>query len=233
MGRKKYSESRHFNEMWKHVKMARTAALAECDETFRVTCDLCVCPDNKLKPTIEKVYRILRTELKVECYFNEAEKNMLDGRKMGAIMCKALIKEKVFYFDEGQALELLQLRKKEFGDSAENKVDFNKWVANNFFINYKVAYLCSVGLVVETAKERLLRENNVLGKALNKQGWMTQYPEEKKIDSFNVSMVLGLGKADLKGEDLNMFMYAMQLYQIEQYTLATLQRSLQFVEGND
>lgn len=226
MKQKKHDDSRHFGEMWKHVQKARDTALNECDKEFLSNCNLCARSDSKIKPAVEKVYRTLRTELKVECYFNEAEKNMLDGRKMGAIMCNALIKEKVFSFDEMQALDLLKQKKREYGNEPESKVLFNKWVANNFFINYKVAYLFSVGLVVQTAKERLLRENNNLGRALNKQGWMTKYPEEKKIDSFNVSMVLGLGKADLKGENLNMFMYALQLYQIEQYTLLALQSNI-------
>lgn len=223
-------DSRHFAQMWKHVIKARNAALAECDKQFYDICGLRICADDKLKTTLEQVYRNLRTELKRECYFNEAEKKMLDGRKMGAIMCNALMKEKVFYFDEQQALVLLREKKKEYGEDVYKKVELNKWIANNFFINYKAAYLFSVGLVVETMKERLFRENPDLGSALNKKGWMEQYPEEKEIDSFNVSMVLGLGKADLKGEKLDMFMYALQLYQIEQYTLLALRAAAQRAE---
>ena len=78
-----------------------------------------------------------------------------------------------------QTLDLLKQKKREYGNTPERKVLFNKWIANNFFINYKAAYLFSVGLVVQTTKERLLREKNNMGHALNKQGWMTKYPEEK------------------------------------------------------
>ncbi len=222
MGRREKTDSRHFAQMWKHVLKAREAALAECDRQFHDLCGVRACADDRLKSALEQTYRDLRTDLKRECYFNADEKKMLDGRKMGAIMCHALMKEKVFCFDEQQALDMLRKKKMEYGEDILKKVEYNKWIANNFFINYKVAYLFSVGLVVETVKERLFRENPALGSALNKKGWMEQYPEEREIDSFNVSMVLGLGKADLKGEKLDMFMYALQLYQIEQYTLLAL-----------
>lgn len=112
MKQKKYSESRHFGAMWKHVKMAREAALAECDDVFRVKCNLCERCDSKLKPEVEKVYRKLRAELKVECYFNEAEKNMLDGRKMGAIMCNALIRRKYFTLMRNRRLKCCSRKKK-------------------------------------------------------------------------------------------------------------------------
>lgn len=223
MRQKRHNDSRHFAEMWKQIEKAKEAALQECDAAFRSQCGLCARSENKVKPALEREYRTLRAELRRECYFNEAAKNMLDGRKMGAIMCNALIKEKVFSFDEIQALDLLKKKKREHGDTLEGKVEFNRWAANNFFINYKVAYLFSLGLVVETAKEKLLRENTALGIKLNRKGWMTHYPTEQGMDSFNVSMVLGLGKADLKGEKPDMFMYALQLFQIEQYMLLALQ----------
>lgn len=227
MNQKKHDDSRHFAEMWKHVQKAREAALSECDAQFRSYCEVGVRSEKSIKRDVEKEYRRLRAELRKECYSDETGKHMLDGRKMSAIMCNALIKEKVFYFDEVRALELLKKKKVEFGTRPERKVEFNRWIANNFFINYKVAYLFSVGLVVETAKERWLRENPKLGSRLNQQGWMTKYPEEEGIDNFNVSMVLGLGKGDLQGKDLDMFMYALQLFQIEQYTLFVLKSGMQ------
>lgn len=222
MGHKKNEDSRHFAEMWKHVLKAKEAALSECDDLFRNSCALCARPEEKVRHAVEEEYRRLREELKEECYSDKAENSLLDGRKMGAIMCKALIREKVFCFEEMQALELAQKKKEEYGDSLEKKAEFNKWIVNNLFINYKVAYLFSVGLVVETTKERLLAEEPALGKKLNGLGWMVKYPQEKEMDSFNVSMVLGLGKADLKKKDFDMFLYAMQLYQMEQYSLLWL-----------
>lgn len=223
MGQKK-EDSRHFAEMWKHVQLVRDAALEECDVLFRDGCALRARSDDKVRKAVEKEYRELRDTLKKECYFDKTQKNMLDGRKMGAIMCNALLKEKVFVFDEIRAKELTRQKQKEYGNKPEERLKFNKWIANNLFINYKVAYLFSVGLVLQTAKEKLLNENAALGLRLNRQGWMTAYPEEIGVDSFNVCMVLGLGKADLAEREFDMFLYALQLYQMEQYTLIALKK---------
>lgn len=225
MEQKRREDSRHFAEMWKHVQLASAAAMEECDALFRDDCTLHVRSGAKAKAAVEKVYRELRDTLREECYYDKTQKNMLDGRKMGAIMCNALMKEKIFVFDEARAMELSQQKQKEYGDTPEGKLKFNRWIVNNLFINYKVAYLFSVGLVLETAKEKLLREDASLGLQWNRQGWMIAYPEEEGMDSFNVSMVLGLGKADLGEREFDMFMYALQLYQMEQYTLTALKEN--------
>ena len=37
------------------------------------------------------------------------------------------------------------------------------------------------------------------------------------------SIIVGLARADFSGKDIDMFMFAMQLYQIEMYTVEKLQ----------
>ena len=42
-------------------------------------------------------------------------------------------------------------------------------------------------------------------------------------NSFDVNIIVGLARADFSGKDIDMFMFAMQLYQIEMYTVEKLQ----------
>ena len=58
---------------------------------------------------------------------------------------------------------------------------------------------------------------------LNDIGHLFHYPSAPNADSFDVNIIVGLARADFSGKDIDMFMFAMQLYQIEMYTVEKLQ----------
>lgn len=55
-------------------------------------------------------------------------------------------------------------------------------------------------------------------KQLAEKGRLFRYPRIPNLDNFDVSMVLGIGRADMRGEKIVPFLLAMQYYQIEMYT---------------
>lgn len=219
---KRNEESRHYAQIWeKVIQQVLEVITEECDEEFCRECSLQTKPLEAWKRALEKEYRKLRRDLKEFCYGNRADDGLLDGRKLAAIFCKALIKEKAFRFHTNKALHLLKERKKELSPD-----EFNCWAAHNVFLNYKFAYYVSLQLVYLTLLQQLLssEETKPYAIKLNGIGHLYQYPYSPNTDSFDVNIIIGMARADLKGKDFDMFLFAMQLYQIEMYTVEKLKQ---------
>lgn len=217
---KRNEESRHYAQIWeKVIQQVLQVVEEECDAEFAKECKLQTKPIEVWKKDLEKEYRALRRDLKEFCYGNREDDGLLDGRKLAAIFCKALIKEKAFRFDTNKALSLLRLRKEELDPN-----EFNCWATHNVFINYKFAYYVSLQLVYLTLLQQLISSESTKETAirLNSIGHMCRYPASPNADSFDVNVIVGMARADLGGKELDMFLFAMQLYQIEMYTMERL-----------
>lgn len=215
------SESKHFSKLWELIGLTINEAIEECDPYFVEKCGLARVSDSKLKVPVENTYRNLRERLKRECYgTSDDEKLSLDARKIAAVICCALVAEKAVAFDEDQAERML--KEKEIQVQKEKKADrtdLNEWIVNNFFINYKIAYLAGLRIIYRTLLAELLHDEMTkkAGEELNRNGCLFRYPRTPKLDNFDVNMVLGLGRSDLQHSEINSFMLALQFYQIEMY----------------
>lgn len=219
---KQNSESRHFSQIWEKVVYPVLRVVEEeCDEEFSKNCKLKTKELNTWKDKLEKDYRDLRRDLKEFCYGNREDDGSLDGRKLAAVLSKALIKEKVFIFDTKEAAVLLSKRKKTMQPDK-----FNCWVTHNVFLNYKFAYLASLQMVYLTLLNRLLLldETKASSRRLNKIGHLYRYPYSRNTDSFDVNVIIGMARSDLMGKEFDMFLFAMQLYQVEMYTVEKLKQ---------
>lgn len=222
MTNKKPEDSRHYAQIWDRViKPVFKVVHEECDEEFRQTCGLESYYAAGWKKQLEAEYRKQRKSLKELCYHNSVDKALLDGRKLAAVICKALIREKGFKFDSAQALTLMRAKKGQL-----SSVDFNRWTAQNVFINYKLAYYASLQLVYLTLLHDLQssEDSKRLAVLLNRKGHLCPYPSPPSADSFDVNIIIGMARADLDGKDFDMFLFAMQLYQLETYTVEMLKR---------
>lgn len=220
MLKKRNEESRHYSQIWeKVVRQVLMIVEEECDAEFVEYCSLQMKPLSSLKVTLEDEYRLLRRELKEACYGNRSDNGSLDSRKLAAVFCKSLIKEKAFRFNTAKALQLLKRRKEELAPDV-----LNLWIVHNVFINYKLAYYVSLQLVYLTLLQQLLasEETRLKGLKLNKIGHLYRYPSVRDIDGFDVNIIIGIARADLNKKDFDMFLFAMQLYQIEMYTVEKL-----------
>lgn len=222
MTNKKPEGSKHYAQIWDRViKPVFKVVYEECDEEFRQTCCLESNYAIGWKKQLEMEYRKQRKSLKEICYHDSVDKALLDGRKLAAVICKALIREKGFKFNSFKALTLMQARKEKL-----SPVDFNRWTAQNVFINYKLAYYAGLQLVYLTLLHDLQSSEDAkrLAVLLNRKGHLCPYPSSPNADSFDVNIIIGMARADLSGKDFDMFFFAMQLYQLETYTVEMLKR---------
>lgn len=218
--------SKHFERMWKSVVQAIDIAMAECDPEFVQRCHPVRRDKNNLSCVAEKAYRRIRGELRLECYGTKDGEENMDARKIASVMCCALMEQQAIQFDAMEALTLMEekdaLLKRQ--ETKPDRTELNRWIVNNFFINYKVAYLTGLFIVLDALILELLKDQRTVpfGKTLAQQGQLSQYPVTPKVDGFDVSMVLGLGRAGMRREPANAFLLALQFYQIETYTRKAL-----------
>lgn len=233
-------ESKHFAKLWEEIERAIEDSASECGSEFRDSCGLVRVKTDKLKETVEKEYRRLRDDLKKECYGRNEEGRQkdavedkslegdggnesgqsLDARKIAAVICCALIRKKALAFDEKKAVQLLAEQEELLNQQEKpDRTVLNKWIVDNFFVNYKIAYLAGLRIIFKTLLEDLLRKPDTLeaGKQLAARGRLFQYPRISGLDNFDVNMVLGLGRSDIKNDKIAPFMLALQFYQIEMY----------------
>ncbi len=213
-------ESRHFKEIWERVICpVRDLVLEECDESFKSFAGLHGVNELTWKSNLESTYRVLRSSCKELCY-GDSNGN-LDSRKIASIFCKTLIKHKYFKFDLEKAKAIL---------SEKEVIETNDWIVSNILINYKFAYLVSLQLIYLTLLDELLASPKTVsqGKELARIQHLYKYPRSKGFDSFDTNMVICLAHADIRGDDFDVLLFSMQLYQIEIYTKEKLNSSISF-----
>jgi len=241
-----------FDQIWsKAILSVSRTVLDESDPEFAQQCGLRASAPLVWKPALYDEYLRLRDELKNICYGSSDGRSpeyLLDGRKIAAVLCAALISKKGFWFDPEQARAFTEAKKEALKD---DPVRFNRWAAQNVYINYKLAFSASLQLVYLTLMRDLLvkagleepgtsktpgpltpgemeeREHaRQLATALNKIGRLASYPQPSKGDAFEVNIIVGLARTDMSAKALDMFLFAMQLYQIEEHTVDLLEKAL-------
>lgn len=212
--------SEHFNRMWESVNLAIDIAMAECDPVFFHRCN--PVRRNNLARIAENTYRSIRSRLRLECYGTKNSEDNMDARKMASVMCCTLMEQMAICFDTESAVSLMEDREAAFKarEKKSDRIEFNRWIVDNFFINYKIAYLTGLIIVYDTLMADLLKKPDTakFGEKLAQRGKIGQYPKTSGMDGFDVSMVLGLGRAGIRHEPINAFLLALQFYQIEMYT---------------
>lgn len=237
-----------FDHIWdKVVKPVSVTVLAESDTCFKEYCSVELKSDQEWRRELYKMYQHLRKQLKDICYGSSDHRNpeeLLDGRKIAAVLCASLISQKGIQFDTVKALEFVEKKKEELAD---DPVCFNQWAVGNVYVNYKLAYFASLQLVyltlmrdllikagLKNSSQRDLSPNEVqkqeearkLSSKLNDWGHLISYPQPPRGDGFDVNIIIGLARTDMSMKDLDMFMFAMQLYQIEEHTVDLLKKSI-------
>lgn len=237
---------RPFDHIWEKViqPVSRTV-LENVDPDFAECCALQSRPSDEWKDGLYKAYQHFRKQLKDICYGSSdhgSPEERLDGRKIAAVLCASLISQKGFGFDMVKAHAFVEEKKRKM---EANPVAFNQWAAGNVYLNYKLAYYASLQLVYLTLMRDLLKKGGLgdsrpvealtmeeaqereeakkLAARLNEWGHLAPYPQPPRGDGFDVNIIIGLARTDISRKDLDMFMFAMQLYQIEERTVNLLE----------
>lgn len=239
---------RPFDHIWeKVIQSVSKTVLEKSDQYFVRCCELQLRSADEWRNGLYEAYQFLREQLKDICYGPSDQRSaeeLLDGRKIAAVLCAALISQKGFQFDMVKAQELAETKKREL---EKTPVLFNQWAVRNVYINYALAYYASLQLVYLTLMRDLLvkeglknlsqekltleesqqrEEAKKLAIQLNKWGHLAPYPQPPMGDGFDVNIIIGLARTDMSMRDLDMFMFAMQLYQIEEHTVDLLKKSI-------
>lgn len=242
----KSSGIRSFDHIWEKVIQSVIKTVQEkSDPDFAEYCGLRSRFAEEWRAGLYEAYQRFRGQLKDICYGpsdHRSAEELLDGRKIAAVLCASLISQKGFLFDTVKAQKFAEEKKSELADKP---VLFNQWAAGNLYINYKLAYYASLQLVYLTLMRDLLvkaglkdveRRELILEDAqerekakklacqLNKWGHLAPYPQPPRGDGFDVNIIIGLARTDMSVNDLDMFMFAMQLYQIEEHTMDLLKK---------
>lgn len=227
-----------FTHIWNRViQRVFSAVQEECDPEFKNRCSLVARSLEDWRGAVYPEYQRLRKQLKDICYGPSehlSDEELLDGRKIAAVLCAALIRKKAFQFQTAPALALAEEKKKNL-----SPVAFNQWAARNIYINYKLAYYASLQMVYLTLMYDLLKkaedktlsqeeqtEVENLALLLKEERHLCPYPQPPKGDGFDVNIIIGLARTDLAQKELDTFLFAMQLYQIESHTIDVLRSKL-------
>lgn len=221
------NDKTEFLHIWeKAIIPVRNTVLAECDPCFQEEASLYFRGDNVAwKDGLENKFHEQRHIFKEQCYGKKEERKgdpLLDSRKVGAVLCQTLCLNKPFGFNLEMADKLAMEKKAHL-----KSLDYTKWAVNNTFVNYKFAHLVSQNLVYLALLSDLMGENATaemieMGKELNAVGRLFRYPTESDCDTMDVNVIVALARDNISGQELNMLLYAMILYQNEMYTRVRL-----------
>lgn len=223
-------EERAFEDVWNVIIKNIDYSFADIDPAFKERADARIKDLSQLHDSVEPDYKLKRHETKMLFYKDGSRERLLDSRKLGAVVCVALINNKPIVFDEKKAKEYA-LEKKDQLEQA----DYNIWACNNILINFKIAYLSSISLVYYSCMYCLNKNIQILEDDFDEEQRkaffdklkllkrLCNYPKCKEFDSFGVNMIVSLARTSLSNNEIDIEMYALQLWQIEMYTYRTLE----------
>lgn len=204
----------HFDYFWNNIiSIVIDRAYSEIDPNFSEVCGFVKKDENVYKVDLERIYKEKREWLK-EIYLPHDEKPMLDFHKLGAVLCRSIIRNKPFAFDVKKATQFIE---KKF-DDVRAKQNNTQWFVDNLYVNYKVAFYVSVGIsYLEVRKHFIDKDNFNSLKKLDERGTLYFYRKSEKHENFENSCILGLMKNDVLNRKFDYLTYATMLFQLEQY----------------
>lgn len=217
------ANSKEFMYLAKYViAPVRQTLEEECDPAFLSGTGLCYLEGKGRMGQLEAEFHRQRQFFKRQCYGNEhvsPDCPLLDSRKIAAVLCKTFLNFMPFYFDVETANQYAAEQRQRLSSE-----DYTKWAVNNTLINYKFAHLVGTQLVYLSLLSKLLEDKDTveMGKKLNEIGHLIHYHTEARYDTLDTNIVVGLARADVDKQELNMMLYAMLLYQVEMHTMERL-----------
>ena len=136
------SDKPSFDHIWeKVISPVSVTVLGDVDPEFKESCALRIRPDGEWKNALYSAYQHFRGQLKDICYGpsdHRSPEELLDGRKIAAVLCASVLDQKGFDFDMVKARGLLEEKKRELErslDALEAPVAFNNWAVENIYVN--------------------------------------------------------------------------------------------------
>lgn len=221
------SFNQSFEFLWNSIIFPTIKAAEEdVNEEFKKACNLqfAYSDIDKYKDDLMNFYHEKRQWLK-GVYLPHDEHPMLDMHKIGAILCRCLLAYKPFYFDYPKAEKYVVNK---FGGNKENHID---WFIDNIYVNYKVAFYVSTGLVYIELLDSYSPNGNFTDlKALRfflDLGGIMYYAKSPTHDNYVNSCILALQKNDVLHRNFDYLSYAINLFQLESFNRMYYQLNIQ------
>lgn len=150
-----------------------------------------------------KKFRECRRNLK-DLFYGDDEHHFLNPPKLAAVLCRTIIECKPIKFSNTSSIDESLIGKKDY-----------IWLANNLFVNYKVAFLSSISLIY--AQILAEKEPNINSDFI-KHGNLAKYGLYDG-NSFQTNMIVNLARNALMGKEFDDLMFALMMFQWHEYTL--------------
>lgn len=191
---------------------------AQSDPAFRKYCNVHIRDLDKMCNDAEKYYQCKRVEVKRAFYgeYNKGDSKIehrMDFHKISAIICRTLIEYKTYDFNEKLCQEYID----------KNIDPYNTdWVVRNALINFRLAFYSSIMFMFHSMEFEYYKESKRLFDLLEKKGRLNLYEAHvlnngKVKESFENCIILDLAKRDIGNRSFDYFMYAIIMYQLEEY----------------
>lgn len=158
-----------------------------------------------LKKNLLSEYNKTRKSLKQKYYYKgDSLTSKIDNHKISACFCKSLINQKAFTFK----------MKKEIPDKL-------------FFINYKLAYIVSLGVIYITLIDYYvdLGETQIVNKLIE-QGTILVPNTTEGHDNYNLGRIKTLALNDIYGNEFDILTYSDMVFWIEYYNKKLMEEKL-------
>lgn len=155
----------------------------------------------------------------------------LDFHKLAAVSCRCIIGNKPYKFNTHSAEKLLEKLKD--NDELTKSQKLAREI-NSIYINYKFAYLVSIGIayidLLYRTKMRINEASNDLEKTvyteifegIQKEHSLRCYPKSNCHDDFDSSVILSLMQSDISMRDFDYLLYSAMVYQYQEYAKARI-----------
>lgn len=178
------------------------------------------------KQAVKRYYREKRQWLKT--YYLPHEKTArLDQHKLGSLWCRTLLAYKPFFFDAEAAEKFVcaKFPSPKARSKSHECQDNSEWFVRNVYVNYRVAYLVSLGIVYIYLLFDCHEKDDSLPDYLKdgayeyflNKGNLRCPPPRAGHTNFTASCIIALMKNDTNQRDFDYLSYATVLYQIEYY----------------
>lgn len=204
----------NFNFIWdKWIVSTVKKVFAQMDDEFKTKCSARILDCAEIKEKAEDYFQKRRAQLKDDYYGRDGGKenddHRMDFHKLSAIICRTMVEHKTvtFSLDECEEYSL--------------KIDPHdtNWLVRNSLINYRIAFLSSVVFLYNAMLFKYQDEAQINQK-LRDQRKLILYDSAQDIglhESFENYMVLDLAKRDINNRSFDYFMYAANMFQLEEY----------------
>ena len=222
-----------FDNIWDIIQQQIKKCYDEADKSFVQNASLRIKDLKKYRKQLKELYFEKRKWLKSE-YLPYDDIPRLDFHKLGSIICRCIIGNKPFLFDDKYAQKyVLEEHRNLCPDYEHNRL--LRFQIDNIYINYKLAFLVAEAVAFNDMKfwtnvqiDVLSKKNekdselliSVYRKFLEKNriSKLVDYEQSSYHDTFYDSMVTCLMKSDILLRDFDYLTFSALLFQWQQYT---------------